>query len=1274
MAQAVKTAVLVDRISSTPGNQTFTTVNFGGGTPKLAMIWLGRDRTTSGGAVTNAEWCFGVCGDDGTQWVVGGSSEDGQATTDTSRWGSDSHVMGFPDRGRSTDFGVKASFVSFTTNGITINVSESLYDYYFTAILFGGTGFDYDIGSTLPNTSAAGTVTVSSGFTPDFILGATLGANITGTDAIDGHVMGFGMTTPSSIFGFGFHNANGNTVTDEVAARADTSDAIFVLDSSGNKGEIYNFSYGSGDFDIVSDSANAGTDRIYYCAISVGSLGVHVGSIATAASANTTSYTSPGFEPSFIFNITTLLTSLNSSATNATAGGFGFGAADSLTEGSSAIAVASNVATSDTQSQYDPFALFIDDHDSGNGYRASLHALDATGWTYDYTLVTISGAQVGIFAIEVAPDALSIEPSASTSVPSVVQPNVSMGSLSLTPNNLSLVSSVVEPNAVLGSIALNPSPSELITAGADPSLGSNPVSVSPESAFAIIGSITPDVRMSSLSIYPPVTWAVMEQALPEVVLSSTSASGLQASAIALSLLESATMGAISLSGLVESVASSSLLSVILSSEVVTPNWAVVITSVLGDVIEGDLNLSPAPGSLTPIALGPTVLMDSATIEPTFSEVSLESIGPTVSLSSIIVTLAESVVITTSNVPIVLIDNGDVAVPGHVSARSSIHRQPVVLGDTFLSQAIATQSVDVALPNIIQESMSITAPWSNLVTVATVEKVAMGSLVLAPVSVSLVVSNQAPVVAVTGSVVVITDSALAVSESSSAAVVFGSTVVTASPESESIATSIIGSVSFGSLSISSPSCFGVIQAIGGLVVYGDVIATGVSIAYAARLNPTIVSGDLLVSAQEAVALGDLPGVDVLFGSTLSEPEGAQAIATSSGGSFVGGNLVISTERSVAASDSVAPLVHKGSVVAVPGAPASVSLSRINPSIVYGNVTVIGVASVVPSSLGGIVMGDAVVSGTSPAIAFANSLRRIIDVHPSSVSALARAIDPSIIKGGIVIEPAPASGFVRSQTSSLVQASTSFAGTSLAGPTVIYSSVVVLSAQKAIAFSSSDGPLFSSVAIQSQPATAIAVNDVVYNQEIRFGFLFIDVTDKPTATPATLLSLKLGSTVAQPLPATGRTSVGSVIAQQPSMAITPNVISSLASSLIEDAKEGDLALVPTENASVTAGVINGILISGSVSVITRPAEVDTDRNSSFTLSDSIAAGLIVACVAALSENFSASQDSMILPVSEKRTSVVFTNVMGPTRGVGLVGLPIGTTPNSEAPVPGIIRGVN
>lgn len=392
-------ALVTTTTNSSTGTQTFSSTDFGGGTPKLALIWASYDNSLAGGARGHMSFGFGVCGADGSQWSVNVAAEHNQANTDTSRYGSDSHVIALLDPGSTSTFSLKAEVDSFTTNGVTLDLTTVDDTYTITVLLLGGDAVSYDIGSTLPDTGAAGTVTISSGFTPNVIWGATVGANITGANGLDGGLFGLGMAVSGSNIGFGFLNED-NLATDAVSARLDTSYPVVVVDSSGNRSEGYGFSFGSGDFDVVSESANAGTDRVYYCAVDFSQSGVYLADITTEASNGNKSYTDPGFEPAFVLNFGTTLSAVDTASSSGEAGAFSIGCMTSTEQAANSFQVEDASATTDTQAQYDPYALFIEQDNGSSGYRANYASMDASGWTWDYLLVTIQ-RKIGVLAVEV---------------------------------------------------------------------------------------------------------------------------------------------------------------------------------------------------------------------------------------------------------------------------------------------------------------------------------------------------------------------------------------------------------------------------------------------------------------------------------------------------------------------------------------------------------------------------------------------------------------------------------------------------------------------------------------------------------------------------------------------------------------------------------------------------------------------------------------------------------------------------------------------------------
>jgi hypothetical protein len=394
--------------NSTTGTQTFSSTDFGGGTPEFALIWMTRDDSQSAGAKSHAAWCLGAT--DGTnQWAMSGSSRSAVNPTDTCRFGSTSHCAAMNKTADPTDFRVKGDFDSWTTNGIIIDwTTNDGSTYTIDILLLGGDAFSAHVGSDLPSTSAGGTVTVSSGFAPDLIIGGSLGANITGTNGIADNIFSIGFSTSTSDIAYGWNNEEGNTGGDVVAGRIDTSYPISLVDNTGATTERYSFNYGSNDFEIESETANAGTDRIYYAALEFTQSSVYVGSITTASSTGNQAYTDFGFETMFVLSFGTLMAALDTAYADASAGSFSMGFMTSTTQGSNAATVESGSSSSDTQSQYDPYSLFNEDHNGGSGYRADYVSISSTGWTWDWLNVTVSSKKAFVIGVEVDDTAVPV--------------------------------------------------------------------------------------------------------------------------------------------------------------------------------------------------------------------------------------------------------------------------------------------------------------------------------------------------------------------------------------------------------------------------------------------------------------------------------------------------------------------------------------------------------------------------------------------------------------------------------------------------------------------------------------------------------------------------------------------------------------------------------------------------------------------------------------------------------------------------------------------------
>ncbi len=162
-------------LNTSDGNQTFTQAGLGGIIPKSARFIVTKG-VTDGTAADGELFCYGATAG-GSQWAACVASDHGVANTNTARLWVDNACMVLID-GSGAEI-MRATFVEFTTNGVTVNIDWAAGGTAYLCQVIFGAGTEYEAWA---GTAALGGVgssaTVNAGFAPDVAHGvATWGTN-----------------------------------------------------------------------------------------------------------------------------------------------------------------------------------------------------------------------------------------------------------------------------------------------------------------------------------------------------------------------------------------------------------------------------------------------------------------------------------------------------------------------------------------------------------------------------------------------------------------------------------------------------------------------------------------------------------------------------------------------------------------------------------------------------------------------------------------------------------------------------------------------------------------------------------------------------------------------------------------------------------------------------------------------------------------------------------------------------------------------------------------
>lgn len=398
--------VSVVQMNVTTGNQVITgTLN--GKTPKAAMFLVSRAdtlETPANGAMISIGFT------DGTNSRCSGCmSEDGAAVAsyDTGRTASSTLVIQtLQTTGPTVE--AEASFVSFTANNVTINISTAPpTGYRLTVIMFYGDTLQAAVGDLTSSASIDGTASVTGlAFQPALVFGlAAVGGFITASQSR--FSFGFAASSLGTITqaGSAFYDRDTPSAVATVCAEALRDDSFlsrFALTDPGvltDEGRYELTSFNSDGFTVTTRAA---ANSIVFCwlALYLGTSrakAVVLGNpdLDTSAAGNQ-AIDGIGFKPQAVFAIGTSINSANRNAiqenTQAIHVSLGFscllGGTSTISDGCIAYQAEDNNTTSDTRSGVDQRLVEVVDDTGSFEWHALAQSFDDDGFTINITDAT----------------------------------------------------------------------------------------------------------------------------------------------------------------------------------------------------------------------------------------------------------------------------------------------------------------------------------------------------------------------------------------------------------------------------------------------------------------------------------------------------------------------------------------------------------------------------------------------------------------------------------------------------------------------------------------------------------------------------------------------------------------------------------------------------------------------------------------------------------------------------------------------------------------------
>lgn len=378
-------------LNTVTGNQTITTPDLGGLTPKAA-IFIVTFAVTDGAAAAHNVLSFGAATGAANEWVRSVNDENAQDTTDTHRIQSNTRCIQVHTPGGAAVDG-EAEFFAFVADGVTINITNAFAAaYLLEVIFFAGTDVSAHANTaTLNATVDVATDITDPGFPVELVIAAHTPAQTTEIDNTGGLSMSLGF----------IHN--GTSITQESihmvsdSGKATSAVKFFETQTYGLMRRRHNsgvFFYGVdfSDFDTVGYSVTprvgGGANDIFgYLALSFNSkANIFVGLHTTPIVAGNFSDTGPAFQPNFIMMLASLAEAIDTDFLDSRAGSLAISVFDPDDEFCTSVTSEDNAPTSNTQSLSDDIALNVPDHDGTDEYKANFVGFTATGWDKNYTV------------------------------------------------------------------------------------------------------------------------------------------------------------------------------------------------------------------------------------------------------------------------------------------------------------------------------------------------------------------------------------------------------------------------------------------------------------------------------------------------------------------------------------------------------------------------------------------------------------------------------------------------------------------------------------------------------------------------------------------------------------------------------------------------------------------------------------------------------------------------------------------------------------------------
>lgn len=382
-------------VNTSTGNQTITTTDLEGVTPVAALFFM-TNATANGTPVSDGVLSTGAATGSGEQWSLGSFDEDGVGTTNTSRESlSDACVTLIDSTGASLD--CEASFVSFTTNGCTINwVSAPASAYLLTVVFFYGTNMQAEAGLFTSSGVLGTPTTITTGFQTDIAFFSNqlqLFSSVPGVSTFRYNTFGCGVNdgVPTQ------YCIEQRSVNGQADSKIFSKVESYAWSSVGRSNEIGNFT--STSFDMTNRNI-AYSESIGYLAIGFGEdADFDLTNIQPPTSTGSDSVTGIGFKPQALIGAMTNAAVVGTEESDDDAGAFGLFVSDKDESYSISINGDDNVGTTDIESVVDDQIVNQPYNPSTSGHAATLTRYDTDGWTWNFSSTLAQACQWWVLSI-----------------------------------------------------------------------------------------------------------------------------------------------------------------------------------------------------------------------------------------------------------------------------------------------------------------------------------------------------------------------------------------------------------------------------------------------------------------------------------------------------------------------------------------------------------------------------------------------------------------------------------------------------------------------------------------------------------------------------------------------------------------------------------------------------------------------------------------------------------------------------------------------------------